>query len=121
MFFVDWLFPLKIKVFLTEPNNLSCLSLFENAREISKNIEVYYQPRLKMSGESVEAAINATLQNATAKNATLSGRAAATPQGLLTAYSSLVIMALLPIFFGSFRSIGVKKRQRVWSVYTIPL
>eukprot|EP00794_Sanderia_malayensis_P004914 gene4914-5561_t len=64
------------------------------------------------NASTLEATINSTLQNATANNATLTGRAAATPQGLLIAYCSLVIMALLPIFFGSFRSIGVKKRQK---------
>ena len=31
------------------------------------------------------------------------GKIPATPEGLALAYSSLVIMALLPIFFGAFR------------------
>ena len=58
------------------------------------------------------AAVNATM-NETATNATLSGRAAATPEGLLVAYTSLVIMALLPIWFGSFRSVAFNKKQKV--------
>ena len=37
----------------------------------------------------------------------------ATPEGMFLAYSSLVIMALLPIFFGSKRSIGHQKEQKV--------
>jgi len=62
---------------------------------------------------SANVTLNATISNATAAaNATLTGREAATPHGLLIAYCSLVIMALLPIFFGSFRSVGHKKRQK---------
>ncbi|XP_020620625.1 minor histocompatibility antigen H13-like [Orbicella faveolata] len=48
--------------------------------------------------------------NETAKNAT--GRAAATPEGMFVAYSSLVLMALLPIFFGSFRSVKYLIEQK---------
>lgn len=51
--------------------------------------------------------------NETAKNAT--GRAAATPEGLVTAYCGLIIMALLPIFFGSFRSVRAVIQQKVSS------
>lgn len=49
--------------------------------------------------------------NETAKNST--GREAATPQGLLVAYSSLIIMAVVPIFFGSVRSVLHYRRQKV--------
>lgn len=64
-----------------------------------------------------DSVVNETLSNLTAavnetaKNAT--GRAAATPEGLLTAYSSLIIMALLPIFFGSYRSVKAVIQQKV--------
>ena len=59
------------------------------------------------------ANLSATV-NETAKNVT--GRAAATPEGLFVAYSSLVLMALLPIFFGSFRSVKYLIEQKVsWS------
>ena len=65
---------------------------------------------------SLNETLNATIANTTAAtNATLTGRDAATPHGLLIAYCSLVVMALLPIFFGSFRSVGHKKRQKVGS------
>ncbi|XP_027060297.1 minor histocompatibility antigen H13-like isoform X2 [Pocillopora damicornis] len=55
------------------------------------------------------ANLSATV-NETAKNVT--GRAAATPEGMLMAYSSLVLMALLPIFFGSFRSVKYLIEQK---------
>ncbi|XP_078361645.1 signal peptide peptidase-like isoform X2 [Oculina patagonica] len=63
-----------------------------------------------------ESVVNETLANLTAavnetaKNAT--GRAAATPEGMLVAYTSLVLMALLPIFFGSFRSVKYLIEQK---------
>jgi len=56
---------------------------------------------------SVDSAVNETL-----KNGTLSGRAAATPQGLFVAYASLVVMALVPIWYGSFRSVAFNKKQK---------
>ena len=37
----------------------------------------------------------------------------ATPEGMFIAYSSLVIMALLPIFFGSKRSLSNQKEHKV--------
>ncbi|XP_037069209.1 minor histocompatibility antigen H13-like [Pollicipes pollicipes] len=54
--------------------------------------------------ETVEN-VTETVENITeaVKNGT--GKIPATPEGMAIAYSSLVIMALLPIFFGSFRSI----------------
>ena len=69
--------------------------------------------RVKMA----ESVVNETVANLsaavneTAKNAT--GRAAATPEGMFVAYSSLVLMALLPIFFGSFRSVKYLIEQKV--------
>ena len=56
--------------------------------------------------------INSTM-NDTASNKTLSGRAAATPEGLLLAYASLILMALLPIWFGAFKSVIFNKKQKV--------
>ena len=64
-----------------------------------------------------ESVVNETVANLsaavneTAKNAT--GRAASTPEGMFVAYSSLVVMALLPIFFGSFRSVKCLIEQKV--------
>ena len=42
---------------------------------------------------ATEAAINGT-----------TGKVPSTPEGMAVAYSSLLIMALIPIFFGAFRS-----------------
>ncbi|CAI9725481.1 minor histocompatibility antigen H13-like [Octopus vulgaris] len=54
------------------------------------------------------SADNAATSGAT--NATM--RVPATPEGMVVAYSSLVIMALLPIFIGSFRSVKHHKEQK---------
>ena len=51
------------------------------------------------------AELNET-QNATTK-------IPATPEGMALAYSSLLIMAVLPIFFGSFRSVNYHSEQKV--------
>ncbi|KAJ8305818.1 hypothetical protein KUTeg_016363 [Tegillarca granosa] len=53
--------------------------------------------------------INATL-NETAANATT--KVPATPEGMAIAYGSLVLMAILPIFFGAFRSVKYHKEQK---------
>jgi minor histocompatibility antigen H13 len=37
----------------------------------------------------------------------------ATPEGMFLAYTALTIMALLPIFFGSKRSVSHQKEQKV--------
>jgi len=46
------------------------------------------------------------------------GKIPATPEGLALAYSSLVIMALLPIFFGAFRSVKSQKEVKENSATT---
>lgn len=51
------------------------------------------------------------LTNSTAANKT-TGRDVATPEGLVLAYASLVLMALLPIWFGSFKSVLFKVKQK---------
>ena len=58
--------------------------------------------------EAVELVENIT---EAVKNGT--GKVPATPEGMAIAYGSLVIMALLPIFFGSFRSIKHHADQKV--------
>ena len=50
--------------------------------------------------EVTEAPVNAT------------GKIPATPEGMMVAYGSLVIMALIPIFLGSFRSIESQREQK---------
>ncbi|XP_072045444.1 minor histocompatibility antigen H13-like [Amphiura filiformis] len=59
--------------------------------------------------ESVVANLNVTL-NETAGNVT--AKIPATAEGMAIAYGSLVIMALLPIFFGAFRSVRYHKEQK---------
>ena len=56
--------------------------------------------------------VNATM-NETAANATT--KVPATPEGMAIAYGSLVIMAILPIFFGAFRSVKYHQDQKVLS------
>lgn len=47
-------------------------------------------------------------------NGTISSRPnKGTPEGMAMAYGSLVIMALIPIFYGSFKSVGYHREQRV--------
>ena len=58
--------------------------------------------------ETVEAVENIT---EAVKNGT--GKVPATPEGMAVAYGSLVIMALIPIFVGSFRSIKHHADQKV--------
>ena len=64
------------------------------------------------AGEIVTEAVE-VVENITeaVKNGT--GKVPATPEGMAIAYGSLVIMALLPIFFGSFRSIKHHADQKV--------
>lgn len=57
-----------------------------------------------------------TIVQQAAENATetLSGtKTPATPEGAAVAYGSLVIMAMLPIFFGALRSVKHQKDQKV--------
>ncbi|XP_022092847.1 minor histocompatibility antigen H13-like [Acanthaster planci] len=61
------------------------------------------------SENNVGADVNATL-NETASNVT--AKIPATPEGMAIAYGSLVLMALLPIFFGAFRSVKYQKEQK---------
>ena len=50
------------------------------------------------------------------KNVT--GRAAATTEGLTLAYVSLFLMAVVPIFWGSFRSITYHRKSKVGFIST---
>ena len=51
--------------------------------------------------ESVTEAVNGT-----------SAKVPATTEGMMVAYGSLVIMALFPIFVGSYRSIIAQQKQK---------
>ena len=48
---------------------------------------------------------DSVIQNASETVANVTAKIPSTPEGMAIAYGSLVIMALLPIFFGAFRSI----------------
>ena len=73
----------------------------------AENRYVNYQPaKMADINETAEQVLNETAQNATAKTP-------ATPEGMAVAYGSLLVMALLPIFFGSFRSVRYHKEQKV--------
>ena len=52
----------------------------------------------------MESEVNETAGVENTSNVT--GRDAATPGGIAITYGSLVLMALLPLFFGSLRSVG---------------
>lgn len=65
------------------------------------------------SGSEVVDQINATLAEAVNQATNGTAKFKSTPEGMFVAYSSLVIMALIPIFYGSFRSIGFQKEQKV--------
>uniref|UniRef100_A0A1A8DZ17 Histocompatibility (Minor) 13 n=1 Tax=Nothobranchius kadleci TaxID=1051664 RepID=A0A1A8DZ17_NOTKA len=63
-----------------------------------------------LSAPEAVAALNATDSNGTeALNAT--AKFVATPEGTALAYGSLVVMALLPIFFGALRSVTCSKSK----------
>merc|ERR1712045_355018 len=63
--------------------------------------------------------VEATIENVTEAAVNATAKIPATPEGMFLAYGSLVIMALLPIFFGAFRSIKSdeemeKARRKDW-------
>lgn len=61
-----------------------------------------------------EKVIQETVENATE---TLSGaKTPASPEGAAVAYGSLIIMAMLPIFFGALRSVKHQKDQKVFNI-----
>lgn len=55
------------------------------------------------------AQANSTVAESVNQNAT---RTKSTPEGMMTAYFSLVVMALLPIVIGSYRSVAHHRNQR---------
>merc|ERR1711962_1188122 len=63
-------------------------------------------------GSVVEEVIPAFVENITEAVTNGTGKVPATPEGMALAYSCLVIMAMIPIFFGSFRSVKHQQQQR---------
>lgn len=50
-------------------------------------------------------------ENLTENAANKTGKTPSTPEGMAVAYGSLVVMAMLPIFFGSYRSVIYHKEK----------
>ncbi|XP_055354009.1 minor histocompatibility antigen H13-like [Paramacrobiotus metropolitanus] len=68
---------------------------------------------LKVNGTNVSALDGLGGNGTNGTDAALSGKKIpATLQGLLTAYTGLVIMALLPIYLGSFKSVKFQKHSK---------
>ncbi|XP_050077838.1 minor histocompatibility antigen H13 [Anopheles maculipalpis] len=59
--------------------------------------------------ENLTATVDGAGEEAAPTNAT--GKTPSTPEGMALAYGTLVVMALLPIFFGSLRSVKHHKEQ----------
>ncbi|EDW04363.1 GH22226 [Drosophila grimshawi] len=73
---------------------------------------------------SVKDAIKGIFENVTGspKNETItSEKKPSTPEGIAVAYGSLVIMAMLPIIFGSIRSVKLHKIKKVGGRPITPL
>lgn len=65
-----------------------------------------------VSEDPVAPIVENVVENITAAtNGT--GKPPSTPEGMALAYGSLVVMALIPIFFGSFRSVKHQQQQKV--------
>ena len=62
--------------------------------------------------ETVNNIVSQVVENIT-ENANVNKKIPSTPEGMAVAYGSLVIMAILPIFFGSYRSVRHHKEQQV--------
>jgi len=65
------------------------------------------------NAENVAQQVVETIVNATNASANETEKFKATPEGLFLAYSSLLIMALLPIILGSFKSVKHQQKQQV--------
>nr|CAD7257325.1 unnamed protein product [Timema shepardi]CAD7571711.1 unnamed protein product [Timema californicum] len=63
--------------------------------------------------DTVQDLLQNVKENLTENATNTTSKIPATPEGMAVAYGSLVIMALFPIFFGSFRSVKHHKEQKV--------
>lgn len=59
------------------------------------------------------------LTDTTPDSTNATGKIPATPEGIIVAYGSIVVMALLPIFFGAVRSVAAQRKQKVSLWHTI--
>ncbi|XP_043522208.1 minor histocompatibility antigen H13 [Frieseomelitta varia] len=64
-----------------------------------------------MASEVNEISVQAA-ENLTENNEAITGRIPSTSEGMVLAYGSLIIMAILPIFFGSYRAVKHHKEQQ---------
>lgn len=71
-----------------------------------------------MASEVNEIAVQAS-ENITENNEAITGRISSTSEGMVLAYGSLIIMAILPIFFGSYRAVRHHKEQQVSHAFDI--
>lgn len=62
--------------------------------------------------EEVVEAVAQAAENIT-ENANKTGKTPATPEGMMLAYGSLVVMAMLPIYYGAIRSVKHQKKVKV--------
>nr|CAD7395307.1 unnamed protein product [Timema cristinae] len=65
--------------------------------------------------DTVQELLQNVKENLTENATNTTSKIPATPEGMAVAYGSLVIMALFPIFFGSFRSVKHHKEQKIFS------
>lgn len=72
----------------------------------------------KMASEVNEIGVQAA-ENLTENNEAITGRIPSTSEGMVLAYGSLIIMAILPIFFGSYRAVKHHKEQQVSHAFDI--
>jgi minor histocompatibility antigen H13 len=63
------------------------------------------------NSDGLAAAVDALL-NETANSTNATAKFQATPQGLFIAYASLLLMALVPIVIGSYRSVKHRTKQQ---------
>lgn len=73
----------------------------QRLRRMADVIEDPVAPIVENVVENITAATNGT------------AKPPSTPEGMALAYGSLVVMALIPIFFGSFRSVKHQQQQKV--------
>ena len=72
---------------------------------------------VKAAGEQL---VNVLVNNSNLTNGTNeTEKFKASPEGLFLAYSSLVVMALIPIIIGSFKSVKHQQTQQVGYLYFI--
>lgn len=67
----------------------------------------------------VEETVNKVLEDVVNNTTTTPTKTPATFEGMALAYGCIVVMAVLPIFFGAFRSVLHHKKQKVSEYETV--